>query len=192
MELSIFKNNSNKNLNLDMLYHPLETRILDYLHNFLFLITSFLTVFTLYVVYTKSPQTLGLYKYVLLNSTSWIYIGEVVLFLWRPINVFPYFVFYSSGLFKYLPTDSFIFFIYLLLSALLGMENSFGIAYIFRISQVFYTNWFNGMINNKRNLILLFIGLFIFEEFFLIGKTHACSFNRGGIEPRQRNFRKFY
>lgn len=158
-----------------MLYHPDGIRIIDYFQNVLFIITSFLTGFTLYAIYNKSPKTMGMYKYVLLNASCWTYIGEVVLFLWRPVNVFPYFVFYSGGVFKYLPNDMFMFYIFLQLFTLLGLENAFGLAYVFRISQVFFASWFHEFVNNRRNLVILFFGLFAFELLFLGGKSWENS-----------------
>lgn len=173
MELNIFKNNSNRALTLDILYHPDETRTLDYLHDVLFSITTFLSIFTLYTVYTRSPATMGLYKYVLLNSTIWIYIGEIVLFFWRPVPAFPYLTFYSTGVFKYLSPDYLLWIVFAVLASLLGVENSFGIAFLYRISQVFFTNWFHEFVNDKKHLIAMFIGLYAFELGVLGGKKQC-------------------
>src|SRR4051812_27239955 len=115
---------SHEKITWDELNHPNLITVYDYFHYSTFTLSTILTLLATYIILTKSTNAMAFYRYILLNGIVWNYLFDVIYFLWRPVNLFPYFIFYSRGVFKDLPKNSFIFISFSLGFCLFGIIHS--------------------------------------------------------------------
>jgi hypothetical protein len=132
---------------LEFLYRPQMNYICRIIEFSMFGISTILVILAAYVIVKKSTQTMGDYKYLLLNQLMWNFVFDSILILWQPVPIFNaengntsyrFIMGYSNGIFRYYgPYSTYTIFAILFL-VIIGMTHSLYFNMIYRVLAVFY------------------------------------------------------
>lgn len=174
--MSIFSTHLfNVNLTLDMLYHPRLLFVYNIFHNISFVSNTLLTPISVYVIIKKSSESMSYYKYVLLNGILWNFLLELMYFLYKPVNLFPYFLFYPIGVMKFMSPDLFPLIFYMLGAGLFGVVHSMGFAILYRVAIVYPMTKYNEWFSEKRSLIVLYLLTLFYFEVMWAGRSRGLT-----------------
>ena len=148
---------TNGTLTLEMVYYPNFIHVYDIIHQVIFFLTTILTILVSYVILKKSTKAMGFYKYILLNSIIWNYVQEFHFYLWNPINLTPYFLFYSHGFLNNLLPNGFIYIFYSFFVLAAGAVNAIIMAIFYRVSQLFIHSIFYRMFNSRKSFWIIYV-----------------------------------
>lgn len=166
-----------ENITLYMVYHPTISSIYNVLHCISFSLSTTLSSLAMWIVLKKSTPAMGTYKYVLLNQLFWTYLAELIMFLWQPVPLIPYFAAYSKGILKYLPPQYFFGVAGLFAFDVFAIAHSIYLALIYRISILFDDTAENFIVKltlnafrDKKLFAFLYILFFVLMEVILLSK----------------------
>ena len=97
---NLLQNNSqNFNYSLEAFYDPKITNIYNIFLDTVFVLQSILIPYLIYVILFHSAG-MNEYRWYIFNGTVWSYAYGVVIHIWKPVPLFPYFMCYSNGIIK--------------------------------------------------------------------------------------------
>ena len=158
----------NSTLTLDMVYHPNLAQTWHFYQYIIFFFSTIMVSLTSYIVLTKSSSEMGIYKLLLLNQLLWAYLFDVVLVVWQPVILFPFFICYSAGVAKIFGPMS-VYPMYTLMAAVYGgMIQSIIWSMMFRVARLYtMTFWFE----NKKIWLKIGTGIFIVIQLLISSKN---------------------
>lgn len=85
-------------MSLEMIYHPELAQTWHYYQYIIFFLSLTMIIFTIYVILKKSTLEMGVYKVLLINELIWSLLFDIMLTVWQPVVLMPFFMAYTHGL----------------------------------------------------------------------------------------------
>jgi hypothetical protein len=167
---------SNGTLTIDMLYHPTLLIVYKSFHYICFFFTTIFVAFAIFVIFHKSSKAMSYYKYILINMLVWVYLLDLLYFLWQPVNNLPYFIISTTGVLQILPLEASIYIIIVFVFLIVGNVHSVGLALQFRIAALYPNTKFFTLMHTGRYFLTYAILVFIGSEAYLICKFLVFAF----------------
>lgn len=91
---------SNFSTNFFDFYFPELLNFYAIFWNFMFFLTCILFTFVSFVIIKKTPKEMTEFKWYLIHYFLWSFLFQMHLVTWRPVALWPYFIGYSTGIWK--------------------------------------------------------------------------------------------
>ena len=144
---------SKENMTIDMLYHPKLAPIYHRYQICTFLFSTLIFGLSIYIILKKSTETMGIYKMSLINQIFWSYLVDLLIFIWQPIIMFPFYLSYSIGLAKHLGSNGSDVMFAVTGVFMWGLIHSTFFSLIFRVSRVYHESKLAKIFDNRWSLI---------------------------------------
>ena len=156
-------------LKVEDLHNPAIVKAYSLYMDISFIITTTCYILMLYVITTKSSNSIKTYKYLIVNQITWSYFLEFTFSFWQPIVLLPYLIWYSAGLAQYFGRAIVYFtsFVFVLASA--GFSHSIFFSLFFRLAMVKAKSRFHKLFNTNKWLMLMYFSTLLPVLMFLQG-----------------------
>ena len=144
-------------------YHPVLVSVYNVFWEVSITITTVFFIFMIYVI-LKNSKDIGEYKYFMINQLVWSYLFDVIIGLWKPIPLWPFYMGYSIGFFKSWRGIWAIVPFYLFLIAAIGMGVAIFMSIVHRYIYIFPHSYIAKRYESVTVKLLFYGFIFIFME----------------------------
>lgn len=155
-----------ENITLSNLYHPDLAQIYSFYQYSILFCSSVLSSFAIYVILKKSSSHMGIYKKLLIYQVFWSLSLDLMLTLWQPINLVPFFMFYPMGITKVFGPYGIYSMLCLCFGMYGGLVHSIMVSLLYRISRVYRMH----VLEHGRTWVKITVGMLIFVEILIASK----------------------
>uniref|UniRef100_A0A914E2H6 Uncharacterized protein n=1 Tax=Acrobeloides nanus TaxID=290746 RepID=A0A914E2H6_9BILA len=96
---------------------------------------------------------MGMYKWFLINQIVWSYMVELVLVVYQPVLMYPFFMAYSDGLLGLLGPNAGVIMLWTFFFVNAGSFHGLYFCFAFRVSCIYYDNLLTRIFERKSSLL---------------------------------------